>query len=221
MRLLYIADPMCSWCYGFGPQLRALLAATPGAQIDLLMGGLRPFNREPMSEPFREMLRGHWSHVREASGLPLTPAALAIEGFVYDTEPACRAVVAARALAPALALDYLAAVQTAFYRDARDVTRPEVLADVAAQAGYDRAMFLATMQSDSMRTRTQQDFATAQRLGVGGFPTLAAGLDDQLYLVSSGFTTADVLRARLAEIARRVGSGGASDTITTPKDHGG
>ncbi len=41
MHLLYIADPLCSWCYGFGPELSKLLARHPGARLDLVMGGLR------------------------------------------------------------------------------------------------------------------------------------------------------------------------------------
>lgn len=205
MKLLYIADPMCSWCYGFGPQLRALLGELPGTPVEVVMGGLRPFNREPMSERFRAMLREHWTHVHEASGLPLAPAALEIGGFVYDTEPACRAVVTVRSMDPARVLDFLAAVQTAFYRDIRDVTRANVLADIAAECGLPRESFLQALESGEMRDATREDFATSQRLGVGGFPTLAAGIRDQLYLVSSGFSMAGVLRERLAEIVRRVG----------------
>ncbi|HET7403399.1 MAG TPA: DsbA family protein [Usitatibacter sp.] len=205
MKLLYIADPMCSWCYGFGPQLRALLGELPGTPVEVLMGGLRPFNREPMSEPFRAMLREHWTHVHEASGLPLAPAALAIDGFVYDTEPACRAVVTVRSMDPGRVMDFLAAVQAAFYRDARDVTRASVLADIAAECGLEREAFLLALESDAMREAARDDFAASQRLGVAGFPTLAAGIGEQLYLVSSGFSTANVLRERLAEIVRRVG----------------
>ena len=36
--LVYFADPMCSWCYGFGPELDALLIGRPGLRVDLVMG---------------------------------------------------------------------------------------------------------------------------------------------------------------------------------------
>lgn len=202
MHLLYFADPLCSWCYGFGPQLAALLARHPGARLDLVMGGLRPYNTQTMSPEFKEMLRGHWKHVREASGLPFSEAILAREDFVYDTEPPCRAVVTARALDAAKAREFLGAVQAAFYRDAREVTRPEVLADLAAEAGYERAIFLERLESEEMRAETRLDFSTAQSLGVSGFPTLGLARGDQLYLVASGYTAADVLEERIAEIER-------------------
>lgn len=202
MNLRYFADPLCSWCYGFGPELAKLLAARPGTPVTLVMGGLRPFNRERMSPAFRTMLREHWHHVSTASGLPFSQAVLDRDDFVYDTEPACRAVVTARQLFPAQALPMLKSIQAAFYRDGRDATQPAVLADIAAENGYDRATFLAAMESEPMRLATRADFAATQSLGVSGFPTVAASRGEQLYLVTSGYVTHDVLEYRLVEIER-------------------
>lgn len=202
LNLLYIADPLCSWCYGFGPELERLLERHPGARLDLVMGGLRPYNTEPMSAAFKDMLRGHWRHVAQASGLPFSEAIFARDDFIYDTEPACRAVVAARESDPSRAPGFFKAVQAAFYRDGRDVTRDDVLADIAAESGYDRGAVLGRMESETARSRTREDFATAQRLGVSGFPTLALSRGDQLYLVTSGYVADDVLEERIAQIER-------------------
>ena len=48
--LIYIADPMCSWCYGFGPELTSLLDTLPDARLDIVLGGLRAYNTEVMDE---------------------------------------------------------------------------------------------------------------------------------------------------------------------------
>ncbi len=211
-RLIYIADPLCSWCYGFGPELGRLLERRPGMGVDLLMGGLRPYNTEPMSPAFREMLRGHWQHVARASGLPFSEAIFGQPGFVYDTEPPCRAVVTARDLDPARAFAFLKAIQAAFYQDGRDATRAEVLADLAAESGYDRARFLERFESPAAREETRADFARAQSLGVSGFPTLALAHGEELFLVAAGFVRADVLEERLAEIERRLAAGTPSSS---------
>ena len=202
MHLLYFADPMCSWCYGFGPQLSRLLDMHPGTVLDLVMGGLRAYNREPMSAAFREMLRGHWDHVAQASGLPLTARALDDDEFVYDTEPACRAVVTGRSLEAARTFDLLKALQHAFYGEGRDITRARVLAEVAASCGYSHNDFLRDLESEEMRQETRGDFTTAQRLGVGGFPTLVLSHEGELYLITSGYASADVLEERIDEILR-------------------
>jgi putative protein-disulfide isomerase len=36
-QLIYVADPMCSWCYGFGPELQALLELMPEANLDIIV----------------------------------------------------------------------------------------------------------------------------------------------------------------------------------------
>jgi putative protein-disulfide isomerase len=95
-------------------------------------------------------------------------------------------------------------VQSSFYRDGVDVTRAQPLADAAARCGYDRASFLAAFDSEPMREATRADFARAQSLGVSGFPTLAASFGGALYLLASGYATADVLEDRLAQIERRL-----------------
>src|SRR5438046_3726950 len=96
LKLVNFADPMCSWCYGFGPQLTHVLTHETLAQpvtLDLVMGGLRAYNTVVMDEASKAVLRSHWLQVGERTGLAFDDAAMRAEGFVYDTEPACRAVV--------------------------------------------------------------------------------------------------------------------------------
>jgi putative protein-disulfide isomerase len=201
IRLIYVADPMCSWCYGFGPQFSTLLARVTPFGLRLVMGGLRAYNTTVMDDALKTTLREHWQHVREASGLPFADNQFARSDFVYDTEPACRAVVTMREQDAERALEYFYAVQAAFYRDGRDVTQGDVLADIAGELGADRAAFAIAWQSEAIKEATRQDFALTQRLGVSGFPTVAMEHGGQLFLVASGFTPAVVLGERIDQIA--------------------
>lgn len=199
--LVYFADPMCSWCYGFGPQLDALLRKRPGLRVDLVMGGLRAYHTAKADAAFRDTIAGHWAHVAKESGLPFDDAALAREGFVYDTEPACRAVVVARATDPARALAYFKRVQRAFYAEGRDATDPGTLADLAADEGFDRAVFAAAHASSAAQEAVKQDFSATQASGVTGFPTVAVGYPGQrFFLLNAGFTRAAALEERLDRI---------------------
>lgn len=38
--LVYVGDPMCSWCYGFGPRLDALLAMQRRAEAGPMAAAL-------------------------------------------------------------------------------------------------------------------------------------------------------------------------------------
>ena len=199
-RLLYIADPMCSWCYGFSSELTTLLAQLPDANLSLVMGGLRAYNTKVMDAAMKQMLRGHWQHVQEASGLPFGEKLFDRDDFIYDTEPACRAVIVVRQHTPDQALNFMHAVQAAFYRDGRDIPQGEILADIAAESSFAREPFLATWNSQEAKAAARQDFAATQRLGVRGFPTLALEHGGELYLVSNGFQRAAALLERIAQI---------------------
>jgi len=203
MNLIYVGDPMCSWCYGFAAPLDALLGDPQDAaplQLALVMGGLRPFTTEPITSERATELAGHWQHVAQASGQPFTPApdsAMHQPGFVYDTEPASRATVTVRSLWPKLVWRFFKAVQHAFYAEGRNVTEPGVLADIAETLGIPRADFAKAFASQAMRDATLADFQQSQAWGVRGFPTLVAEHGDHLHLVGSGFMPIDALRAAL------------------------
>jgi putative protein-disulfide isomerase len=188
-RLVYFADPMCSWCYGFSPVIAALAERFEDRlPLDLVMGGLRAGNTQPMRQEDKERTRGAWTRVGAATGQPFDMNFLDREGFVYDTEPACRAVVTARRLLPRMALPFMARIQQAFYAENRDMTAPDEIADVAEDAGFDRASFAQAFASPEVRNETFRDFLTAQSLGINGFPTLIAGSEERGYaLLTNGY----------------------------------
>jgi putative protein-disulfide isomerase len=204
--LIYIADPMCSWCYGFGPELSALMQGLPELPVEVVVGGLRPYNTQPLDEELRTTLLSHWHKVAEKTGLPFKDDALTREGFIYNTEPACRAVVAARKLAPASALAVFQAIQRAFYAGGMDVTRADVLAEIGAATltslgvPTDGAAFEAVLTSEETILATHDDFALTQKWGVSGFPTLVLERDGKLDLVTSGYVEMPLLVEQMQAI---------------------
>lgn len=192
--LVYFADPMCSWCWGFSPVLEAI-EQTFGDElpIRLVMGGLRPGTEEPMTEARKAEIRTHWEHVREASGQPFDYGFFERDGFVYDTELACRAVVVLRRQNMVTALAGLRRIHAAFYAENRDVTGTQVLTAIAAELGQPAEAFSEALNSEDAKQETQRDFALTQSTGVSGFPTLIAGTgrDNKYVLVTQGFQKAD------------------------------
>ncbi|TWC30543.1 putative protein-disulfide isomerase [Pseudomonas sp. SJZ079] len=213
MNLIYVADPMCSWCYGFGKELTALTEAHPELPLQIVVGGVRAGDTAVMSEEMKQFRLGHWARVESASGLTLNrDAFIALENFVYDTEPVCRAVVTARKLAPGMAiLPVFRRVQEAFYVHGRDTTSGEVLAEVAAHAmssqGYPihNDTFLATWRDQATIAETRQDFIQAKSWGVSSFPALLLEANGQLHTVAPGYTSARELKHNLRLVLERVG----------------
>lgn len=191
-RLIYVGDPMCSWCYGFGPQLAALRDALGHrADLQVILGGLRPYTSQPWDEKLRGYLREAWQNVAHASGQPFNFDLLEREDFVYDTEPACRAVVTAHAMRVEAALPMFLAIQEAFYRDNRDPVEPEVLGSIAEENGLEEAEFLTRFATEEMHTTTRAHFEASRRMGVQGFPTVLIEGEGQVGLLAHGYAQAE------------------------------
>ena len=205
--LIYFSDPMCSWCYGFSPVVdeirRTFGRALP---IRVVMGGLRPGTTTPMTEEAKLEVGDHWTHVHEATGLPFNGAGMSAPGFVYDTDPAARAVVVSRREGEEMAQAFLARTQRAFYGEGRDVTRPEVLGEIAEELGLDREPFLDAWAAEEAKQETWRDYAISQRAGVTGFPTLVAGPNEEgVYgVVTRGYAPPDQVLGVLTEWLQRI-----------------
>ena len=203
-RLLYVMDPMCSWCWGFAPVVEALAeqAAVDGVPLQIVTGGLRR-DQVAINAAARVRYLGYWQAVNASTGQLFDFERGLPEGLVYDTEPACRALVTARQLDAASAWTLLKLVQQAFYTEGADVTQASVLVQLAEQAGIPRIEFAEAVDSQAMQEATAADFTWVQDLGIAGFPTLLAERDGQLALLTNGYQPLEVLAPLLGRWLER------------------
>ena len=173
--LIYIGDPLCSWCWGFSDVMRQLEQRfVDRLPVVAIMGGLRPGpSAEPLNERMQTFLRHHWEEVHSRTGQPVNYDFLdENEGLLMDTEIPCRAVVAFRSLNEPQALSYFRRVQLGMFAENRSAFDSEILADLAAELGADRQRFLEEFGSQEAKDTTAADFEFARQLGVNGFPSL-------------------------------------------------
>lgn len=197
-RLLYVMDPMCSWCWGFAPVVEALSAQAQeaGVPLHLVVGGLRQ-ERAALDPVSRVRILAHWQAVNARTGQLFNFTDALPDGLVYNTEPACRALVTARSLDEQSVWPLAQQIQEAFYADGLDVTRAQVLVKLAEQAGIPRIEFAEMFDSEQMHAATSADFSWVQDLGIAGFPTLLAERDGQLALLTNGYQPLEELAPML------------------------
>jgi putative protein-disulfide isomerase len=207
--LVYVGDPMCSWCYGFGVPLHELLENLPGVPLAVVLGGLRAYNKEVMPDALKATLNHHWTEVAKRSGKPFGTGQFDREGYIYDTEPACRAVATIRTHAAKHTLAMYHAIQDAFYAEGRDVTTTTILADVwqnlvdsdtTGDKKLTRNAFVNAFESDSIKIQTRNDFAMVQQWGIRGFPALIAVANGEAQLVANGYMEADEMLQRVQAV---------------------
>ena len=199
--LVYVGDPMCSWCWGFAPQIESLAGEWP---VEVVVGGLRP---GPMAETLDDrmaaFLREHWVEIAERTGQPFDTEFLdRRDNWLYDTEPAAIAVTQMREMNPPRALDYFTDLQMAFYGRGEDVTDLAVLTTLTEGYEIDLAAFAQALTTEEAKQRAWQDFSRARNWGISGFPTLVGVLGDgRLALLARGWARADTIRERIQSAA--------------------
>jgi len=203
-RLIYVMDPMCSWCWGFAPVAQALAeqARACGVEMRLVVGGLRR-ERMVMDSAGRERTLSYWRAVHDASGQPFDLEGGLPDGLIYDTEPACRALVAARDLDEPCVGALARRIQQAFYVERCDVTQAQRLVALAEDVGLARGAFAERFDSQAIRDATAGDFEWARNLGIAGFPTLLAEHDGQLALLTNGYQPLTALQPLLTRWLER------------------
>lgn len=196
MVIYYVADPMCSWCWGFAPVLEAVRRTLPhGLELRYIMGGLAPDSDEPMPAQTREYVQNAWREVEATTGARFnwdywkkcTPR--------RSTYPACRAALAAGlqdALQP-----MFAALQRAYYLEARNPSDTDTHLHLAAELGLDSGCFAADLASQQVQDLLEEHFVQRRMLQVREFPSLLLEKDHSYHWIMRGWATADQVIERL------------------------
>ena len=198
--LYYVADPMCSWCWGFTPTLRAVEENLPdGVHLHLVMGGLAPDSDEPMPAALRQRIQQAWIAVAEGTGAEFNHDFWIRCQPRRSTYPACRAVLAA-ALQEA-GREMFGAIQRAYYLEARNPSLETTLVELAGELSLDQSRFSRDLASAPIEERLRQDLALGRRLQVTGFPSLVLETATGCAWIARGCDAPEAVVARLLTAA--------------------
>jgi len=187
--LIYVHDPMCSWCWGFEPTRQKIFAAIAGRmQIRRMVGGLAPDSDAPMPEAMRSMLQQTWQRIEQM--IPGTE-------FNFDfwqkcsprrsTYPANRAVIAAREQGDEFDAQMTARIQQAYYLEARNPSDNSTLIELATDIGLDSERFATSLVADITQQKLVAEIQATREMGIDSFPSLAVQKADGLHHIGLNY----------------------------------
>jgi putative protein-disulfide isomerase len=191
--LIYVHDPMCSWCWGFSDVYQQLVEQLP-EEVDVLrlLGGLAPDSDVPMPESMQAMLQQAWQRIET-----MIPG----KQFNFDfwnqcvprrsTYPACRAVIAAREQGDQYDVIMTQAIQQAYYQQARNPSDDATLIELAGEIGLDQQRFASQLLDTKIHQQLLDEINTARSIGIDSFPSLVLEHGGQYYPVLSNYTNVD------------------------------
>jgi len=199
-KLIYIHDPMCSWCWGYAPAWQQLKQALDGVlTIEYRVGGLAPDSEEPMPLAMQSMLQNTWHSISNKLGTQ----------FNFDfwhhcqprrsTYPACRAVLLARRAGKEG--EMIQAIQHAYYLHARNPSDTVVLAELAQEIGIlNVTHFIQQLESCDVNTELFNEVAYTRSLPIQGFPSLVLNVQGNILPILIDYSDWQVTYATIAEI---------------------
>jgi putative protein-disulfide isomerase len=185
--LHYFYDPLCGWCYGAAPLLKAAReVVSVQAHGGGMMSGAR---RQQVTPQLREFVKPHDEKIAQLTGQPFGKAyvddLLGNTAAVFDSAPPTAAILAAEAIA-GRGLDMLAQLQIAHYVDGRQIADRMVLIEVAATLGIDPAAFAEALDRHSgaaLAVHIDDTRTFMARIGAQGFPTFVLETKGNLQIV--------------------------------------
>lgn len=205
VEIIYVGDPMCSWCWGISPSLKKLRDHYKENNINfrIVVGGLRPGGGDPWDDQMKDFLRHHWQEVTERSGQQFGYKLFEKDSFNYDTEPPCRATVAARPFLGEKELEFFSAIKYKFYVESEDPGTEEFYKSICDEFGIDYQLFLDRFRSEEIRKETHDEFLLNRNWGVRGYPSVILKKVENLFFVANGFATFDQMKEEVDHILKQ------------------
>lgn len=173
--LVYLMDPHCGWCFGYESTIRAFYERVlkhSSITFKVLTGGLF-IPRIAGSAEFANDKRSIAARVEQQFGVSFSPNYFdnVLAGSWIDSTPGSRAIHTCELLDTSRTLQFAGRIVDAAFLDARNISVPEVVLEIAVEEGFDPVVFAETMASPSVTDALDQSLRFSAQAQTG-FPAV-------------------------------------------------
>lgn len=196
-KLIYVFDPLCTWCYAFSPILQQFCENHIGEfDISVISGGMvREINAGALKDvaPF---LKTSIESVKSKSGISFGTSFLKnLESgeMIMDSRPMSYALCIVKKYQPEKQFEFASLLQKSIYLDGKHPCDEDNLLNLADIIGMDREIFANELNSEEIKYETNSDFQWVESLNISGFPALIVEKNEELFLMAKGYTPVEHL----------------------------
>lgn len=207
IKLIYVYDPLCGWCYGFSPVImEAYNQYHQKIDFEIVSGGMRVGdNVGPIGE-VAPYIAEAYKRVENVTGVKFGEKFLKnimAEGTaVFTSMPASVTMTVFREKHPEKAFEFAKLMQKAIYYDGIEPAKEAPFVQLANEMGYPKKAFKKAMQDERYIEKTYLDFQRAATLGARGFPSVFIEQDGEYHRIVSGYIHYEELEKRIAAFLR-------------------
>ncbi len=205
MKIIYVYDALCGWCYGFSPVIEKFYAQHRDTHdFEVVSGGMITGSRIGPIGEVAPYIKQAYKEVENRTGVRFGESFLndvLEEGStVFTSMPLAVAMSVFKGHQPQQAVSFAAALQKAVYYDGLAPQDTAAYGPVAEGFGLNGADFVMQMEQPESQRAAQHDFERTQQLGVRGFPAVIAQVDETYYGLANGYLPLDALNQQFESL---------------------
>jgi putative protein-disulfide isomerase len=205
--LIYVYDPMCGWCYGFSHVFKAFRNKHDQKfDFEIVSGGMVTGKGEGyIGDDLAKYIESAYKRVETASGCKYGDAYLDQlknrKLWLSSTKPSM-ALEAFKKYKYNDAIEFAAAVQSAFFVEGKDLRDDKVYEPIVERFGVNKDAFIKILNDPKTKEATENGYMTATNYGVKGFPTMLLLHKGKYYKVMDGFIDLATLEQNISKIIK-------------------
>ncbi len=211
LKLIYVYDAHCSWCFAFSKVIAAIQDKYKNEfDYEVLSGGMIIGDRiglikDAAPPNILEIYERIESFTGTAFGAQYLKKVAQGDSLRNSEIPAI-ALAVFKSHLPEKALAYAHALQEKLFVEALEIDDDTLYQSLASAFGLDSKLFLQQMQMEAFADTARYEFALAKQLQVTSYPQLLVQTDEtQFYLIAKGYTDFDNLDGRMQKVLKELG----------------
>lgn len=204
MKLIYIMDPQCGWCYGNSKNISTLQTRFKEKfDFELLTGGMWLGQNAPLGgAELSSFLAAHAPRMAATTGMEVGQAYYELakdSSYPFSSLEPSAAIVLIKNIAPDLVFDFSKKVQVALLVEGKRLDALDTYLPMLKALNIDAQLFESQWMQAENLAATQQEFTKASAMA-NGFPTLLLEQNGQLHVLASGYFDIEAMQARLEQL---------------------
>lgn len=192
MKIVYVYDALCGWCYGFSPVMSAFHDKYKDSlSFEVVSGGMITGGRIGAIGEVASYISWAYKDVEKATGVKF--------GNVFLNETLKKGTAIFTSIPPAIALSvfkemdekrsvqFADELQKAIYFDGIEPENYEAYGIIATKFGLDAIAFVTKMKESKYINLAKADFEKSNALNVSGFPTVFIEVNGVYHKIGSGY----------------------------------
>ena len=196
VKIIYVYDAICGWCFGFSPTMAKLKEHYQDKiEFEVVSGGLKLSKGVGAIDLVAPYIKTSYPDVERTCGVKFGDAfvngTLKKGTMILNSLPPAIAMCIMKERYPKKSFEFASLLHKMYYVDGIEPEDYEAYGTYAATIGYDKSEFNNKMKDSIYIQKAYKDFEYAQSLGANSFPTVIIEQNGKMEILFSGFLAFD------------------------------